>query len=185
MDGITALFDASTLLSRPSLNRFISPSGERVTLGLALRNERVHKPQNGSHWSSSLLFSLVQDLVRVWDHTSNEFDSQVAHEVIEIYNNFVERVEELDVPSSVDEKPILDGRTIGTLLSLKPGPHTGRVLSRVVEWQLGHPGGSANDCQAWLKSEHEAGRLLPDIGSAGDGKRSSGQEGRAQKKART
>ena len=74
MDGITALFDSSTLLSRPTLDRFVSPSGERVALGLVLRNERVHKPQGGSHWSSSLLFSLVQDLVAVWDSATNELD---------------------------------------------------------------------------------------------------------------
>ena len=74
MDGITALFDSSILLSRPILHRFSSPSGERVALGLALRNERVHKPQSGSHWSSSLLFSLVQDLVEAWDSTNNELD---------------------------------------------------------------------------------------------------------------
>ena len=32
----------------------------------------------------------------------------MAKETIEIYNDFVKRVEELDLPSSVDTKPILD-----------------------------------------------------------------------------
>lgn len=76
MDGIPALFEAAARLSRPSLVKFTSESreatgsqptavDERAKIGLLLREKATHNPNTGSHWSSSLLFSLIEDLARV------------------------------------------------------------------------------------------------------------------------
>ena len=64
MDGIPALFAAAAALSIPNLKRFPHFSGsERVAIGLALRDKNVHNELTGSFWTTSLLFSLIQDLV--------------------------------------------------------------------------------------------------------------------------
>lgn len=42
----------------------------------------------------------------------------------------------------------------------KPGPWTGQVLAKVIEWQLDHLEGTSNECEAWLKAEHEGGNIV-------------------------
>jgi tRNA nucleotidyltransferase (CCA-adding enzyme) len=51
---------------------------------------------------------------------------------------------------------------VQTLGANKPGPWTGQVLAKVVEWQLGHPDGSKEDCKFWLKDELKAGKIAVD-----------------------
>ena len=48
------------------------------------------------------------------------------------------------------------------LLSKKPGPWTGHVLSQIMIWQLGHPQATKDACAAWLKEEADGGRLTLD-----------------------
>lgn len=43
-------------------------------VGLRLRDKVVHNPNTGSHWTSSLLFSLVQDLLPHYDLENDVLD---------------------------------------------------------------------------------------------------------------
>lgn len=99
-----------------------------LLLGLLLRNDAVHNPsRTGSTWPTSLLFSLVQDLVPLWDATHERFDCQSHQHILSYearidasdpadeaakrigaYNAFVSRIEELGLPALVDAKPMLD-----------------------------------------------------------------------------
>lgn len=45
------------------------------------------------------------------------------------------------------------------VLNAKPGKWTGRVLARIIEWQLDHPTGTKEDCEEWLRNEYAAGRI--------------------------
>ena len=38
----------------------------------------------------------------------------------------------------------------------KGGPALGKQIDRVVDWQLEHPEGTAEECVAWLKEAHAA-----------------------------
>jgi len=67
-------------------------------------------------------------------------------------------------------------------LSIKPGARTGVILSRVVEWQLSNPDQGKTACEAFLKEEFAAGRLLATVSSSG--KRDVNQSRRAAKKAK-
>lgn len=120
-----------------------------------------------------------------------------AASIIETYNAFVTRITELGLDKSVDSKPILDVRLPPlphfTLLAnylfiitseqghsvcevvgaSKPGRWTGCVLSKVMEWQLDHPGGTKEMCAEWLKEEFKAGRIVVE-----DAKTSSGAKRR-------
>lgn len=101
-----------------------------------------------------------------------------AEDLIQKYNIFVNRIAELGLHTAVDLRPILDvscilllsnplldskfyqGRQVIQVMGAsKPGPWTGKVLARVIEWQLEHPNGTKDECEKWLQAEHEAGRI--------------------------
>lgn len=75
-----------------------------------LRDKAVHYPITGSHWTSSLLFSLVQELVECCTSLDEGLAVSTASEKITVYNNFVQRVVELGLTAAVDAKPLLDVR---------------------------------------------------------------------------
>ena len=138
LDGIPLLFTAADLLKNPVQEGFKSTSSERVAIGLLLRNKSVHNPICGSHWAISLLFSLVQELVRLYDATSDTLNGKIlrtcsyvggppslfpsvveeAARCIQVYNTFVSRVEELNLQACVDSKPVLDVRSYSLWLLL-------------------------------------------------------------------
>ena len=79
LDGIPALFQAVDVLKEPQLGgekervkmgmqscEIYEILANRVFAGLLIREKCVHNATTGSHWASSLLFALVQDLVPYW-----------------------------------------------------------------------------------------------------------------------
>ncbi|PBK76666.1 hypothetical protein ARMSODRAFT_1078769 [Armillaria solidipes] len=162
-DGVPALFAASDLLKSPRLDdeRF-KTKPERVAIGMLLRQKLVHNPSTGSHWTSSLLFSLVRELGVLYDASSDTIDAEGAEKVIRVYNDFAARIEELDLLGAADAKTLLDGRDVVRILEAKPGPWTGQVLTQVMEWQLEHPERTKKDCEAWLIHAHSMGLVRTD-----------------------
>ncbi|KAH9850667.1 hypothetical protein C2E23DRAFT_734552 [Lenzites betulinus] len=163
LDGITALFAAAEILKK-GVADFESSNmdkPERVWIGLLLREKNVHNPVSGSSWATSLLFSLIQELTALWADDASAIDgTSPASKRIEAYNKFATRIEELGLAEAVDAKSILDGREVTTTLGAEsPGPWTGQVLARVVEWQLEHPQGTKEQCEAWLRAEQAAGHI--------------------------
>ncbi|KAG6837904.1 hypothetical protein H0H93_013057 [Arthromyces matolae] len=161
LDGIPALFSSSVLLENPVLTseRFPHPS-QRAALGLLLREKAVHCPNTGSHWATSLLFSLIQELTPLYDRVNDTLDVEAATERIEIYNAFMTRVEELDLPGTVEARPILDGREIVQAAgAVRPGPWTGIATARLIEWQLDNPGATKDAARLWLASQVQAGMI--------------------------
>ncbi|EEB97346.1 hypothetical protein MPER_03354 [Moniliophthora perniciosa FA553] len=67
------------LLRKPDLNdeRFKVPS-ERASIGKLLREKAAHNVHTGSHWTSSLLFSLTQELVSFCDNLEQGLKSDEA-----------------------------------------------------------------------------------------------------------
>ncbi|KAF8272389.1 hypothetical protein EI94DRAFT_1769900 [Lactarius quietus] len=188
LDGIPALFVASGLLKSPDVqdDRFKTPS-ERVAIGLLLRHGSVHNALVGAHWTTSLLFSLIQDLVDCYDPSEDHFDTETTAKVIGKYNDFANRIEELGLQEDVDAKPILNGHEIVQILGAsKPGQWTGKALTEVVKWQLGHPGEPKEQCGEWLRAELAAGRIaIEDVGLSTPVKRQkNGSKETAAKKSR-
>jgi len=179
LDGVPALFDAAALFQGLSTEdaRFTTPS-ERVAIGLLLRHNKVHKPASGAHWSSSLLFALVCELVPLGY-------GEAADACIRRYNAFASRVEQLGLDTSVDAKPLLNGNEVMFALGGKPGPWTAVVLAKVVEWQLENPKGDKDTCLGWLKEEQRSGRLsIEDLVQSTAAKRSHGDNKEGSKKAK-
>ncbi|TRM65648.1 hypothetical protein BD626DRAFT_485438 [Schizophyllum amplum] len=167
LDGVPLLFTAVDVLRNPVFgSERLTMSSERLAIGSLLRHPSVHNRRCGIVWTESVLFALVTELSAHYDPAKDELDSTQAARIITTYNAFARRVEELDLGGAGDARPILDGREVVSLLgAAKPGPWTGAVLARVVDWQLEHPEGAKDACAAWLKDEHAAGRLEVDLSS--------------------
>ncbi|KDN34609.1 hypothetical protein RSAG8_12308, partial [Rhizoctonia solani AG-8 WAC10335] len=152
--SVPRLFAAHKRASKPSLDKFEGPS-QRALIGLLLRDGDVHNPRTGTHWSTSLLFSMVQDLVDLIDD-QNTLDDVQAQRIVQIYNVFVNRVLELDLVKSIEEPPRLNGKEIGAVLGIKPGKEIGIYMDHVIRWQLEHPNESVDLCKTWLKELHQS-----------------------------
>ncbi|KAJ6519339.1 hypothetical protein C8R45DRAFT_808031 [Mycena sanguinolenta] len=175
LDGIPLLFEAAQRLQNPDLSqeKFQAPS-ERVALGMFLREKPLHYPSSGTRWQLAALFSLIRELSAHHDLATGQLDVPEAVKLIELYNTFVARVEQLGLTNVGEEKPLLNGNAVCQVLGTsRPGAWTGAVLSRVMEWQLEHPQGTIDDCTAWLKGEQTAGRI--DIDSEPANKRARTQ----------
>ncbi|KAF9454980.1 hypothetical protein P691DRAFT_792086 [Macrolepiota fuliginosa MF-IS2] len=164
LDGIPLLFSACDVITSAVADpRKLHPTSERVGIGLFLREKAVHNSATGSHWTSSFLFSLVQDLVGSCDAESNVLNAEQASLIIEKYNNFAQKVENLKLQDAGDMRPLLDGRqTVAALEAKKPGAWVGQVLNKIIEWQLEHPEGTRDECIDWLRQQRGAGRLQID-----------------------
>ncbi|KAL1663557.1 hypothetical protein GGF50DRAFT_56688, partial [Schizophyllum commune] len=160
LDGIPLLFSSAELLSTAlKENERLTRVPDRLAIGQLLRHPSVHDRRFGITWQESLLFSLVIELTNHYDVETDDFDDKAAS-TIALYNEFARLVHELDLAGAGDMRPVLDGREVVSVLgAARPGPWTGKVLARVVDWQLEHPGGTKDACVAWLKEEHAAGRL--------------------------
>ena len=92
-----------------------------------LREKCVHNPNIGSHWTTSILFSLVQELAPLYDVARNKLDGGNMHirsipfltysqpeqrstEIIHMYNKFSIKIEELGLDTAINAKPIIDVR---------------------------------------------------------------------------
>lgn len=129
-----------------------------------MREKSVHYSNTGSYWATSLLFSLVQELVPFWNASHKTLDVAAAAPRIEAYNVFVRRAEELGLPAAVDTKTLLDGNEVVRVLDAgRSGPWMNKVLARIIEWQLAHPEGTKEQCEEWLRAEHAAGRVSFDV----------------------
>lgn len=69
-------------------------------------------------------------------------------------------------------------------MGAKSGPWTGQVLAKVIEWQLEHPKGTKPDCEAWLRGEHEAGRVRVEENTAVGKRGTVGGDSSAAKKTK-
>lgn len=73
LDGIPTLFWAVPLIKASMLEHSSTPLG-RVKLGLLLRDKLVHNALTGSHWTTSLLFSMLTELVAYYDVPADQFN---------------------------------------------------------------------------------------------------------------
>lgn len=130
LDGIPVLFAATRLIKAQVMDDS-EHSLDRVRLGLLLRNKLIHNPNTGSHWTASILYTLVTELIPLYDLENDLMDSknwlfymrlftssliqsesqvEVASKIVQSYNFFVEKIHELDLTNDVEARPILNVR---------------------------------------------------------------------------
>ncbi|TFK40882.1 hypothetical protein BDQ12DRAFT_600250 [Crucibulum laeve] len=158
LDGIPLLFEACRKLH--SYLETSSLNSDRVVIGKLLRDKTIHHHHTGSHWTSSILFSLVQELVPLYTTSNEKLDVQEASKVVMFYNAFMDEIDKFGLSDAVDAKPLLDGNKIVTVLGAsKGGPWVSQIQDYVVDWQLRNPQGTSEECNIWLRHENISGRL--------------------------
>lgn len=80
LDGIPVLFSAISLIQN-ALEEYHKAPLTRAKLGLLLRNRFIHNPFTGSHWSTSILFSLLTDLVPFYNLHDDTFAGEWNYEL--------------------------------------------------------------------------------------------------------
>ncbi|GJJ13929.1 hypothetical protein Clacol_008186 [Clathrus columnatus] len=162
LDGIPVLFKGAKLISDFELKKLDGLPGERAALGLLLRQQYIHSPIFDAHWTSTILFSLVQELAPLWKPNNDRdlldplnvgfIENEIhAFNIIQRYNALIIKAEELDLIKTLDMPHLLNGHDLTSLLGRRPGPWVGDVLSKVMEWQLKNPGGNKAECESWIK----------------------------------
>ncbi|KAJ9109817.1 hypothetical protein QFC20_003233 [Naganishia adeliensis] len=157
VNAVLRLFMAAGKLSKPQYEGF-EDATIRSKIGNLLRDPSINDPSTETYWSVSLLFACVLDILPVYKQTGG-FEDPAITDIINGYNAFVDRIEQLDLPRAIEEKPKLDGNEINALLKLKPSIMTKVLLQEVVTWQFDHPQATQEDCQQWLLQRQAEGRL--------------------------
>ena len=75
LDGIPISFSAFPLVKEGLDIQHEQPM-ERVPLGLLLRNKAIHNLLTGTHWTTTLLFSMIVDLVPHYKVEEDSFDGE-------------------------------------------------------------------------------------------------------------
>ncbi|GHJ86459.1 hypothetical protein NliqN6_2861 [Naganishia liquefaciens] len=171
--AVSRMFTAASKLSHPHSENY-EQSTIRSNIGNLLRDPSVHDPLTDTHWSVSLLFSCVLDILPTYKATGDLRDPAII-DIINKYNAFVTLIEQLGLPRAIEEKPRLDGNEINALLGIKPSPMTRVLLQEVITWQLDHPDATREECQDWLLRRREAG-TLPVMEQPVKGKKTPGQK---------
>jgi len=169
-DGIPQLYLATELLKPAITNQDIFSS--RVKLGLLLRQKSIHNPPTGSHWSTSILFTLVQEMADCWTE-AGEHQDELAAALFEKYTAFVDRIEEYKLQDAVDSPPLLSGKAVCEVLGITPGPTVKGILDQIIEWQLANPELGVEECTEWLKAQADTG-MLGDLTAAARAKNGEG-----------
>eukprot|EP01107_Rhizomastix_libera_P000073 TRINITY_DN10119_c0_g1_i1.p1 TRINITY_DN10119_c0_g1~~TRINITY_DN10119_c0_g1_i1.p1 ORF type:complete len:433 (+),score=75.41 TRINITY_DN10119_c0_g1_i1:89-1387(+) len=111
----------------------------RCTLGLAVF-------EGSGEWRESLLLALSVDLAEMG------VDEKIRSGIISEYQNFVKKIEELDLSRVHELKPLFTGTEIASLYGVRPGKWVGGVLTALFHWQLDHPGMGKELAAQWLLS---------------------------------
>ncbi|BGP00885.1 hypothetical protein RTG_01135 [Rhodotorula toruloides ATCC 204091] len=127
--------------------RMVDEAEERATIGMHLRNPSIHDGQH-QRWNVSLLWSLVVDLV------SARSDPAEQARLVEMYNRFVEKVVSYELDRRAFEHPLLDGKTVNTLLPFtRSSPAMPRILDLIMRFQLAHPSATKEVAERLLCEE--------------------------------
>ncbi|KAL9245483.1 hypothetical protein vseg_019129 [Gypsophila vaccaria] len=69
----------------------------------------------------------------------------------ELFNLVKDMITEKGLENIWETKPLVNGNEIMAILNLKGGPSIKEWQQKVMEWQLAHPAGTADECQEWLR----------------------------------
>jgi tRNA nucleotidyltransferase/poly(A) polymerase len=88
--------------------------------------------------------------------SSTSTSSHVVAARLEVCKELVAAAEAFGIADCWQWKPLLDGKRVMTVVGMtQGGPALGKLMDKVVDWQLGNPQGSKEECETWLKANWE------------------------------
>ncbi|KAA8546308.1 hypothetical protein F0562_002953 [Nyssa sinensis] len=120
----------------------------RVLAGLLLREIK-------DFWRVALLVSVLLYPTAIdWsiDSSDKHFELDKRRELFKTVENSVMK---LDLDRIWEMKPLVNGKDIMSVLQLKTGgPIVKEWQQKLLEWQLAHPSGTAEECVDWMRQNH-------------------------------
>ncbi|CAD7060820.1 unnamed protein product [Tilletia caries] len=139
-----------------------------MKFGLLLRQPSLTSSANHVSLAPALLFALVSRLAHASLHPDADGGKKKAEaeeEIVRGYVWFWEQCTQSGLLERAEEKPVLDGNQIKSILNFHPGPLTPRIQTAILAWQLAPPSPSSQgpehaEAAAWLKGAWEAGGVV-------------------------
>lgn len=116
----------------------------RILLGLFLREIK-------DFWRPALLLSTLLYYNDI-DSTNSLFENSKLDKRIVLFNQVEDAVNTQGLDKIWEVKPLVNGKEIMSILQLKTGgPLVREWVEKLLEWQLAHPSGSAEECIEWMR----------------------------------
>ncbi|KAK1371817.1 tRNA nucleotidyltransferase cca2 [Heracleum sosnowskyi] len=116
----------------------------RILLGLFLREIK-------DFWRPALLLSTLLFYDDI-DSTNSSFEHSKLDKRILLFNQVEDAVTTQGLDKIWEVKPLVNGKEIMSILQLKTGgPLVREWVEKLLEWQLAHPSGSAEECIEWMR----------------------------------
>ncbi|KAK4391217.1 tRNA nucleotidyltransferase cca2 [Sesamum angolense] len=117
----------------------------RILAGLLLREIK-------EFWRASLLLSLLLYPDDIGSSTNLSNEDTDLKERKELFHRVENRIMEMGLEKVWELKPLVNGKDIMSMLQLKSGgPIVKEWQQKLLEWQLAHPSGSADECIEWMR----------------------------------
>lgn len=111
----------------------------RSQIGLFIRSFK-------GNWELVHLMAMFNDLL------NSDGLQKITPTIIDYYGNFHSMIYQEDLQDSHSLRPLIDGKTLLKLLSMKPGPWMSGVVDEQIKWQLDHPNGEKDDLIEHIKN---------------------------------
>ncbi|KAL0437964.1 UNVERIFIED_CONTAM: CCA tRNA nucleotidyltransferase, mitochondrial [Sesamum latifolium] len=117
----------------------------RILAGLLLREIK-------EFWRASLLLSLLLYPDDIGSSTNLSNEDTDLKERRELFHRVENTIMEMGLEKIWELKPLVNGKDIMSMLQLKSGgPIVKEWQQKLLEWQLAHPSGSADECIEWMR----------------------------------
>ncbi|GFP81377.1 cca tRNA nucleotidyltransferase mitochondrial [Phtheirospermum japonicum] len=117
----------------------------RILTGLLLREIK-------GFWRGALVLSLLLYPEDIGLSKNLSIEDTKLNEKRELYHRIETAVLEMGLEKVWDLKPLVNGKEIMNILQLKTGgPIVREWQQKLLEWQLAHPSGSAEECVDWMR----------------------------------
>ncbi|XP_015056497.1 putative CCA tRNA nucleotidyltransferase 2 [Solanum pennellii] len=117
----------------------------RILTGLLLREIK-------EFWRVALLLSMLLHPVDVESSTSFSNENFELDKSSGLFKTIENAVRTLGLEKVWEMKPLVNGKEIMNILEIKSGgPVVREWQQKLLEWQLAHPSGSAEECIDWMK----------------------------------
>ncbi|KAL1831105.1 hypothetical protein DCAR_0101084 [Daucus carota subsp. sativus] len=115
----------------------------RILIGLLLREIK-------DFWRPALLLSTILYYDDI--DSSSSFEQSKLDKSIVLFNQVESAVTTQGLDKIWEVKPLVNGKEIMSVLQLKTGgPLVREWVEKLLEWQLAHPSGSAEECIDWMR----------------------------------
>ncbi|KAK4359094.1 hypothetical protein RND71_021323 [Anisodus tanguticus] len=117
----------------------------RILTGLLLREIK-------EFWRVALLLSMQLHPVDIVSSTSFSNENFELDKRSELFQTVENAITTLGLEKVWERKPLVNGKEIMNILEIKSGgPVVREWQQRLLEWQLAHPSGTADECVDWMK----------------------------------